>query len=753
MIFFKKYSDYLYSLLGSLLIASGWGWYHLSKHNLPVLAAKIMGIAIAVYAGFTLAKKIFIYLTQRFKRHSFWSSTFSSFLDELFFLFSLFFLIFFSRTELASVAFVLLLFPLVGWRIDRKLGMHPGGREWQAIHRWLFILGYFIFFLQAMCQYLAYRYYILDANIKFFNIVLFRTVAITALWLGSFAVAGFLFNRLPRIWRYGALAVWSGLFIFNLAFWVTNITVLYFSGLYFSPVVWDHRSGSDIFSHNSLVYWLIGLGIVALLTFGSVMARIITLKRQIGREYWIWYQGILLVMGIVLVFGLSSFQSTPERIVFKNFYDRWRGTEEKVTLPLTLQKKLERFGLFYDRDADKPAHREYIFPTNTIPLLPDRLVKNHPNIVIIFLESFSARVTGVYNPRFADLTPGFNAMSADKDTTVFKNYFNASTPTITGTLSQLCSFLPPTGHNEIQNDRKLQAHHLLCFPELLKRFGGYKSINYLTAVDKEFAHKDGIFTSAGIDKVYGTTELQRYITGEPLAWGYSDHQLFPAVQQFLHDSPQPSVTMLATVDTHPPFNLAKDMISYGDGTQLVLNSFHTTDDAFLKFWNTFKASKFATNTIVLAVADHAIFPSALTSDLFTSEADTLSYYDENLFLLYVPDTVLPKEVTTTASGIDIAPTLLHLLNINVPTSFEGHSIFADQKKYPNLVGMHELGLYINELLPSGKRKISYDVPDNLDCAPVTETTVSSTAPLTLCELLQLYKWKRQMFEEGRWWEN
>ena len=52
-----------------------------------------------------------------------------------------------------------------------------------------------------------------------------------------------------------------------------------------------------------------------------------------------------------------------------------------------------------------------------------------------------------------DLTPNFDKMAADPDTTVFKNVYNASTPTITGTLAELCSYLPPTGHEEIHKKK------------------------------------------------------------------------------------------------------------------------------------------------------------------------------------------------------------------------------------------------------------------------------------------------------------
>jgi len=60
--------------------------------------------------------------------------------------------------------------------------------------------------------------------------------------------------------------------------------------------------------------------------------------------------------------------------------------------------------------------------------------------------------------------------------------------------------------------------------------------------------------------------------------------------------------LLSTVDTHPPFNLAKDVRPYQDGKNLLLNSVHTTDDAFKIFWEKFKASEFYRDTIVVAIA-------------------------------------------------------------------------------------------------------------------------------------------------------
>ncbi len=99
--------------------------------------------------------------------------------------------------------------------------------------------------------------------------------------------------------------------------------------------------------------------------------------------------------------------------------------------------------------------------------------------------------------------------------------------------------------------------------------------------------------------------------------------------------------------------------------------------------------------------------------------------------------------------MDLTPTILQMLKINVANTFEGHSIFDDREQYPNLLGMHEFGLYINQLDENGKRTVDYTVPNDLDCDK--NISINTSSPLTLCEFLDFYQWKRQMFEQGRSW--
>lgn len=749
--FFSRYAPSFRALFGSWLIAAGWVWYHVYRHPYWLYFLKGCAVWLAVLVVYSLGKRIYRWLTRRYQSETFWTAIFYDQLDTLFSIGSLLFAVFFFRNEIATLMYSVVIFYLLYRSLQSTLARHPRALELLKINRAFAILAGFLFALQAVFQYSAYHFYILDSNIRFYDIVFFRATAMTIFWLTGFALAAALYVRVKNVSRWIAFILWSLFFVLTMAVWAVNIAILYYSGLYISPVAIGHVAGAGSVIFNSVAGMFLAM-------FGAVLVGLIIALRQFIRgvkrtlPHFVYAYAAIFVAAIFgIIFGVTSFRNTPEAIIVKSFYDFYFGHNEQATLDPVINKKLEKFGLHYNPDTFFVNDRARVFTPTSTPLLAKRFEKNKPNIVIVYVESFSARFSGVYNPTLQGVTPNFDAFMEDPHTTVFTNYYNASTPTITGTLSQQCSFLPPTGHNEIQNERKLQNHHLLCLPEVLKQHAGFKYAGYVTAVDKEFANKDGIFTSMGVDKIYGTSELAKSIPEAPLSWGYSDHQMFPDLFRKMQATPQPFLYMLATVDTHPPFNLAKDEVKYGDGDRPVLNSFHTTDDAFGKFWEQFKESPFYDNTMVIVVGDHAIFPGAVTTDIFPADGGKMTYYDKNFFAMYVPDSVLPKKVDILASGIDELPTILQIFDINIPNSFEGHSVFDDRAQYPNVLGMHELGLYINQLTKNGRRTTLYDTPETITCP--TNYSPSATPDLTLCDYLQFYRWKRLMFEQGRFWKH
>ncbi len=783
----KSWWGIVQTLAGSFIISSGWSWYHFKHKPYNPFLIKVFVIWITVFVGYHIFKWSYHFFTAKFNRHIFWQKEFGLFLDNLFFYFSLFFLVFFSPNQILSLVVFLLLMGLFFWRTQKYISFHPDAHQWKLVNKNIFTLIFFLFIFFSVFQYLAFRLANFDNYLKFHNIVLFRAWAMTMFLILGFALATLIYSKTKSIWRYLVLGLWVLFFVLILSVWVANIGILYFTGLYLSPLMLEVAQGSSGVTLNSFSILVGSIGVLVLIIFILIFRQIIKSYQKSSFRQWSYYSMALIAVALVSLLGLSSFQNTPEYTIARNFYEFFKGDKSEAVLSPVVKQKLEKFGLFYDTDRFDLAHRDKVF-TAVKKLLPEDLIKQKPNVIILFFESFSSRLTSVYNKNLSGLTPNLEKMANDPHTTIFKNYFNASTPTINGILAQLCSFLPPTGYTEIEDNKNLQRLRLLCLSNILKENGYYNT--YITAVPKEFENKASIFGSMDVENIYGQAEIKKLTGNEPLSWGYSDHQLFnfmwDMVERKLISKKQeePFLMMLSTVDTHPPFDLAKDMIMYGDGKNNVLNSYYTADDAFGQFWEQFRNSEYYDNTIVVAVADHSAFPGAEIKNLFPADAKKLSFYDENMLMMYVPQstTVIPseplkatrdlseqelsngkilhsaqndrqptlsKEVNLYSSSIDIAPTLLQILNINPENNFEGHSIFDDREKYQNILGMHEYGLYINQE-ENGKRNVSYQIPSDLKC-DVENDTVNSSTPLTLCEYLEFYKWKRQMFQEGRFW--
>ncbi len=748
---FKSITSASNSIIGAFVIAAGWSWYHFSLHNHGLFVLKASTLMLAVFIGYQIFKKTFKYLVNKTNRHPYWENEFYHQLDKLFLTFSLIFLIYFIRQETISIAYAILILSIIFWRTQKTLSLHPHSIVWKEINTLYFIFFIFIFLTSLALQYWTYEFAVVDTSIKFYNVIVFRAWSITMFWLLMYSVSDMIYWQLKKIPAILIKSTWILSFVLFLLLWTVNAGILFFSGLNLSPIILEHAKGGSAIIINNVSAILIIVLLILLTIFGFIKRKILAAHKQIQKKYWGYYNLATLVLSITSLIAFSSFKTTPEYNIFKTFYNYFTNNDSQVELNPIVQKKLERFGIKYNLKEFNINHHDNIFPTTSTVLLPTILQKQRPNIMIVFLESFSSRLSEVYNPKLTTTTPGLDKMSKDQNTTIFRKYYNASTPTVTGLLSQLCSFLPPTGHDEI-SDGGVRHHHLLCLPKILQN-NGYQYSAYITAVEKDFANKNTIITDMGTQNVFGTDELKQYISGEPLSWGYSDHQLFPATWKLMNEqSKQPFLIMLSTVDTHPPFNLSKDVVKYGDGKNDLLNSVHTTDDAFGKFWDEFTKSSLYNNTIIITVADHAVFPVSYTKDYFSDVVGKLSFYDENMFMVYVPKSILPKNIDVLSSGIDFAPTVLNLLNINTPNSFEGHSILNDRQNFPNILGMHEFGLYTNQLDQNGKRMINYKIPIELDCSNYQYES-DTTKPLTLCEFLNYYQWKKRVFSDGRFWEN
>lgn len=414
--------------------------------------------------------------------------------------------------------------------------------------------------------------------------------------------------------------------------------------------------------------------------------------------------------------------------------------EQMNELGETIRRKLTRFGMHVDPRSDLPLFKPVVY-NRALPFATTRPTGQRSNVLLVFMESMSAFFVNSYNPRTPSMTPELDAFAAESMRV--ENYYNATTPTVTSLTAALCSIHPPAGHDEF-GPAFFGALH--CLSDMLAPHG-YKS-TFVRGIGKEFANT-GPFLESQQFKVLDMVDVQAELKEDAVSWGYSDHQLFRYLRTVLErdSGEQPFLLGMTTVDLHPPFNLtAVPEVLPGEEGRL-FNIVHSTDHAFGEFWRWFKQSRFADNTIVVVTADHAVLPKPEYVQLRGADWEK-SFFDRIPLFIHAPHLNLPRVLTPEiASSVDLTPTLLHLLHVNEPNSFEGISLFDDRRTKHGILGDHAFLFFSNQRGERGER-----VVDNFglaDCA--NEPPAPHTALLTRCEQQRWHEWKLRLIDQRRIW--
>jgi hypothetical protein len=105
-----------------------------------------------------------------------------------------------------------------------------------------------------------------------------------------------------------------------------------------------------------------------------------------------------------------------------------------------------------------------------------------------------------------------------------------------------------------------------------------------------------------------------------------------------------------------------------------------TDKALGQFWSKFKQSKFAENTIVIITADHGV-PYYPSEDM--AAVDKREILFRIPFVLIDPDAPEPAVITTQLSQLDVAPTVLSMLDITSKNAFIGRPFYGESATQMN----------------------------------------------------------------------
>ncbi|WP_455207200.1 LTA synthase family protein [Kaarinaea lacus] len=354
------------------------------------------------------------------------------------------------------------------------------------------------------------------------------------------------------------------------------------------------------------------------------------------------------------------------------------------------------------------------------------------NVILISVESLSADFLTAFGMK-ADLTPFMDEWF--KQGMLFTNLYATGTRTTRG-LEAITLSVPPTPGRSIV---KRPGHdHLQSLGEVFNSHG--YDVAFLYGGRGYFDNMNTFFSNHGYRIVDQSTIDNKEITFEN-AWGVADEDLYDQViknADKASEQHKPFFYHVMTTSNHRPYTYPEGRIDIPSGTGRE-GAVKYTDYALKHMVTEAKKHGWFDNTIFVVVADHCA-SSAGKVEL------PVEKYHIPLFI-YGPKVVPAGEINKLASQIDIAPTLLALLDFNYQSQFWGNNILASDFEERALIANYQkLGLYEHDklvVLSPGKKISEIDKSKSDDL--VTQVDVND--PLVL-KTMAYYQGAEYIFQHA-----
>jgi len=360
--------------------------------------------------------------------------------------------------------------------------------------------------------------------------------------------------------------------------------------------------------------------------------------------------------------------------------------------------ELDYRGLYATIDDKQVAQllREQVAPNNprfigSDPLSIRRVVENpgepkRLNIMLVMVESLSAKYLGSFGDTHG-LTPNLDELR--KQSLTFTNFYATGTRTDRG-LEAVTLSIPPTPGRSIVKRIGRESGYASLGKQLGVR--GYDSV-FLYGGRGYFDNMNAFFSGNGYRIIDQSSVAESEITFKN-AWGMSDEDLFRQAIRVADEDYQagkPFFFHLMTTSNHRPYTYPDGRIDIASGSGRY-GAVKYTDYAIAEFIKAARQKPWFDDTVFVIVADHCA-GSAGWQDL------PVENYHIPLFI-YSPKHVGAREFSGVSSQIDIAPTLMGLLNLDYVSTFFGRDLLRESALPGRaLIGNYQhLGLFDGENL-------------------------------------------------------
>jgi len=268
------------------------------------------------------------------------------------------------------------------------------------------------------------------------------------------------------------------------------------------------------------------------------------------------------------------------------------------------------------------------------------------NLVIIVQESLGAEFVGALAG--LGVTPNLDELS---DQGIwFTNLYATGTRSVRGLEAVVSGFTPTPARSVVKLGRSQRNFFTLA--GLLGR-SGYES-SFIYGGEAQFDNMRRFFMNNGFDRVIDKSDYEQpKFVG---SWGVSDEDLFDrAHEEFSTEHEKPFFSLVFTSSNHSPFQFPDGRIELFDAEKnTVNNAVKYADFALGEFIKKARKSNYWDDTVFLIVADH-------NSRVYGNEVVPVKRF--HIPGLILGGSITPSVITTVASQIDLAPTLLSLIGV------------------------------------------------------------------------------------------
>ncbi len=295
-------------------------------------------------------------------------------------------------------------------------------------------------------------------------------------------------------------------------------------------------------------------------------------------------------------------------------------------------------------------------PTTSPAALPDslRFLRiARPNVLVIILESFTAKLVGHLGGE-AGVTPQLDSAAAAGVS--FSAIYAAGNRSEKGLVAVLSGYPSQTTTSITKVPRK--AEHL---PHLARRLraAGYRRATYWYGGELAFANMKAYLLAGGYDRLFEKRDFPARLYDEK--WGVRDADLLPRLADSLRRQRAPWLATVFTLSSHEPYDVPGPPAFPGpDDENRFRSAAHYTDRAVGRLLATLRADRPRwDSTLVVLVADHG---HPLPGN--TSESEVRSFH---IPLVFTGGAVRPgwrgRTVPVVGSQTDLLATLFAQLQL------------------------------------------------------------------------------------------